>query len=190
MTDADLVNATRNGSIDAYAELARRWGHRVAAVCHAKVRRADVTDDLTQETLYRGFRSLETLTDPSRFGTWLMGIAVRAALDWLKAAERRTREFSTFSPDIPMDGQAAGDHVADVEHREECRLLMHAVECLPEELRQVLMLYYYEDLTYRELGELLNISPATVNARLTKARMLLRAKLGPLPETIDAPHGV
>ncbi|WP_020470763.1 RNA polymerase sigma factor [Zavarzinella formosa] len=179
MTDAELVAASLNGSVDAYAQLARRWGHRIAAICHSKVRRADVADDLTQETLFRGYRSLNTLTDRDRFGTWLMGIAVRASLDWLKASERKTVVFTALSPDKNVDGVSRSDHVAELEHRDECRRLMREVECLPEDLRQALMLYYYEDMTYRQLGELLGISAATVNARLTKARLILRERLSP-----------
>jgi RNA polymerase sigma factor (sigma-70 family) len=55
---------------------------------------------------------------------------------------------------------------------------MAEVEALPEDLRQAVMLYYYDDLTYRELGSLLGVSAATINARLTKARNLLRQRLG------------
>lgn len=181
MTDAELVAASLNGSVDAYAQLARRWGQRIAAICHSKVRRSDVADDLTQETLYRGYRSLNTLADPERFGTWLMGIAVRASLDWLKASERKTVTFTALSPDKNIEGVSKLDHVADLENQDECRRLMQAVERLPEELRQAVMMYYYDDLTYRELGDLLGISAATVNARLTKARMLLRERLADSP---------
>jgi RNA polymerase sigma-70 factor (ECF subfamily) len=49
---------------------------------------------------------------------------------------------------------------------------------LPEDCREVLLLYYQGDVTYRELGEMLEVSPATINARLTRARMLLRERLG------------
>ena len=55
--------------------------------------------------------------------------------------------------------------------------LLAEVEALPDDYRQVVLLYYYQDLTYRELADLLRVSPATINARLTKARALLRARL-------------
>ncbi|MCX7666909.1 MAG: hypothetical protein N2112_15355 [Gemmataceae bacterium] len=57
MTDADLVRKTIAGDISAYALLAQRWSARITALCHAKTRRADVADDLAQETLLRGFRA-------------------------------------------------------------------------------------------------------------------------------------
>ena len=60
---------------------------------------------------------------------------------------------------------------------------MEQVAALPEDLREVLLLYYYQDVTYRELAETLGVSSATVNARLTKARAMLREKLIGQPKT-------
>ena len=54
----------------------------------------------------------------------------------------------------------------------------HRPEDVLELLRQAVMLYYYDDVSYRELGELLGVSAATINARLTKARTILRQRLG------------
>lgn len=183
MTDAELVRATLAGSRDAYAEIARRWAARVTAVCHARVRRADVADDLAQETLLRGYRALGTLSDPAKVGTWLMGIGMRASLDWLKARERSTVLFSGLGPDRSIESLLSrdeGDPAADADER---RRLVAEVEALPEPLRQVVMLFYYDDLSHRELGELLGVSAATVNSRLTKARALLRQRLVPTDES-------
>ncbi len=80
MTDADLVRRARLGGAgrtEAYAELVRRWAARVTALCHARLGRAHAGDDLAQEALLRGFRSLDSLADPERFGSWLCGIALR-----------------------------------------------------------------------------------------------------------------
>lgn len=177
MTDAELVGATLTGSRDAYAEIARRWAARVTAICHARTRRADVADDLAQETLLRGYRALGTLSDPGKVGTWLMGIAHRAALDWLKAKERRTVHFSGLGPERPIEALLSRDESTSAADADERRRLMSEVEALPDTLRQAVMLYYYDDFSYRELGELLGVSAATINARLTKARSMLRERM-------------
>src|SRR3954471_4006129 len=103
MTDAELVRNTLAGSRDAYAEIARRWAPRVTAICHSRVRRSDVADDLAQETLLRGYRALHALSDPNKLGTWLMDIGHRASLDWLKARERSTLLFSGLGPDQSIE---------------------------------------------------------------------------------------
>lgn len=178
MTDSELVRLTLAGRKEAFAELAQRWAPRLLAICHSRVRRADVAEDLAQETFLRGFRALHTLSDANKVGTWLMGIAIRASLDWLKARERRTIPFSALRPDQPIDDLLSQqDSENPVIQAEERQRLISEVEALPEVFRQVVMLYYYDDLTYRDLAALLNVSTATINARLTKARSLLRERL-------------
>ena len=175
MSDAELVRQALAGQAEAYAELVRRWTPRILALCHARVGRAGAAEDLTQEALLRGYRSLATLSQPERFGSWLHGIALRACLDWLKARERRTIPFSALGNGCDPDGFPNPRDDADIHDRnDERRRLLAEVEALPPDYRTVVMLYYYENITYRELAEMLGVSPATINARLTKARALLR----------------
>lgn len=184
--DAELVREARRGSVTAYAELVRRWSARVLAVCHARVRRKDVAEELAQETLLRGFQSLTTLESPDRFGSWLRGIAQRVCLDWLKAKQSSQVTFTELPTDGQPDGFLTSDADNTVERLDEERHVMSTVEQLPDELREVLMLYYYQDVTYQEIAELLGVSAATVNARLTKARSMLRERLIPREPGNDA----
>jgi len=175
--DAELVREARSGTTAAYTELVQRWSARVLAVCHARVRRRDIAEELAQETLLRGYQSLATLESPERFGPWLRGIAQRVCLDWLKAKQTGQVAFT----ELPLDQQPS-DFLANhpdsaVERADELQHLMSVVGQLPDEYREVLMLYYYQDATYRDLAELLGVSVATINARLTKARALLRERL-------------
>jgi RNA polymerase sigma-70 factor (ECF subfamily) len=179
-SDAELVRQTCAGRNEAYTELVRRWAARITALCHARVRRAHIADDLAQDTLLRGFRALHTLNDPERFGAWLCGIALRICLDWLKAKKNSQIPFSALGDEHqPTDFlHDPSDSVArQMERDDDCRQLSAEIEALPDEYRQVVLLYYYEDVTYREVAALLGVSTATVNARLTKARALLRARL-------------
>jgi RNA polymerase sigma-70 factor, ECF subfamily len=178
-SDAELVRQTCAGRIEAYTELVRRWTARITALCHARVRRAHVADDLAQDTLLRGFKSLHTLHDPERFGAWLCGIALRICLDWLKAKKNAQIPFSALGDNQPSEFLCdPHESVAtQMEHDDERQELLAAIEALPDEYRSVVLLYYYEDVTYREVAELLGVSTATINARLTKARAMLRVRL-------------
>jgi len=177
MDDAELVRQTLAGRREAFADLARRWSARLTAICHARVRRADVADDLAQDTLLRAYRALSTLTDPTKVGSWLMGIAVRASLDWLKAGERRTRPFSTIGSDECLERGRDDPPDEAVFQADEKERLLAQIEALPETYREVVNLYYYDDLTYRDLAALLGVSTATINVRLNKAREMLRERL-------------
>jgi RNA polymerase sigma factor (sigma-70 family) len=175
--DAELVRQTVGGRSDAYGELARRWAPRVMAVCHARVRCQASAADLAQETLLRGFRDLGRLKSAEKFGAWLRGIAERVCLDWLKSKQQTQVPFTRLGNDPPTI-PAAGDGVgAALEQADEIKKLMAEVEALPESQREALMLFYYSEMTYQEMAELLGVSTATINARLTEARALLRRRL-------------
>src|SRR5205823_5026120 len=107
----------------------------------------------------------------------LCGIALRTCLDWRKAKQNSQVPFSVLHPDHDPDELIPGRDDSPVERDDEARHLLAQVEALPADCRQVVMLYYYEDSTYRDIARLLGVSTATVNARLTKARSLLRARL-------------
>jgi len=180
-SDGELVLQARAGRREAYEDLVRRWAPRVLAFCHARVARADAAEDLAQETLFRGWARLSTLSEPEKFGSWLQGIALRASLDWLKSRARKQVPFSVLqgaSSDIeellPSREESGEGSIEAAEDRGE---LLREVEALPEEHRIVLLLYYYEDVTYQDIAAMLGVSAATVNARLTKARATLRRRL-------------
>jgi RNA polymerase sigma-70 factor (ECF subfamily) len=180
MTDGDLVRQCLAGHRDAYEPLVRSWASRVLAVCHARVARADVAEELAQESLFRGYKALSSLAEPDKFGPWLCGIATRVCLDWLKAKERTTIPMSALgeatTPDDLIDRRQQ-HRAAAAEDAEDVARLMEEVERLPEKHREALMLYYYQDCTYQDLAKLLGVSAATVNARLTQARQMLRERL-------------
>jgi RNA polymerase sigma-70 factor (ECF subfamily) len=197
MTDGQLVRQTLDGAASAYEALVRRWATRVVAVCHARVGRSGpgntAAEDLAQETLLRGFKALPTLSEPEKFGPWLCGIATRTCLDWLKKSERTEVSLSQpprgapagangeFREGAPGESRFAAPTATpadQVERQDELDRLMTEVENLPDPLREALMLYYYEDCTYHDLAQRLGVSGATINARLTQARQLLRERLG------------
>ncbi len=176
MSDAQFVEQTRAGHDGAYEELVRRWAPRVLAFCRCRVRREDVAEDLAQEALIRGYRRIRSLREPAKFGAWLIGIAELVCRDW-----RRRRR-----PDLPLEDRAAnlpdpadGVDVA-AEKREELVELWRAVDALPALYRDTLTLYYSDDFTYQDLAEALDVSVATINARLTHARLILRERLAKL----------
>jgi RNA polymerase sigma-70 factor (ECF subfamily) len=184
MSDGDLARQAAAGRTEAYEELVRRWAARVTALCHAKAGRSGAAEDLAQETLLRGFRSIQSLSEPEKFGAWLYGIALRTCSDWLKAKERSQVRFSDLGPDRNPEEflhSQPRSNEPELDRRDELDRLMAEVETLPEQYREVLMLFYYQEMLYREIAELLGVSTATVNARLTKARAMLRERLDGSP---------
>jgi RNA polymerase sigma-70 factor (ECF subfamily) len=179
-TDGELVRQVLEGERRAEGDLVRRWSARILAFCHARVGNHHAAEDLAQESLLRGLRGLKTLQSPEHFGTWLCSIALRVCLDWRKAKQSSQVPFSALNANGQNDELAStmpDATEAGVDQSDEVRRLLEEVESLAEPHREILMLYYYQDVTYRELAEMLGVSTATVNARLTQARTILRERL-------------
>jgi RNA polymerase sigma-70 factor (ECF subfamily) len=180
MPDAELVRQVLAGQTVAYGDLVRRHAARLLAICRAHVANADAAQDLAQEAFLRALQALPSLTDPVKFGAWLRGIAVRVCLDWRKAKQTAQVPFSALENDSEHTFEVADDAEPveqKLERSDHCQQLMAAMHVLPLEYREVLLLYYYDDVTYQDLANLLGVSRATINLRLTKGRALLREAL-------------
>jgi RNA polymerase sigma-70 factor (ECF subfamily) len=176
MTDGDLVRRATQGDADSLGELVRSWSARVLAFCLARCRNRHLAEDLAQETLLRALRNLATLDDPDRFGPWIRGIALRAFLDWRKARQTSQVPFSTLNSEDAVDELLACEADSSVDRNDDLSWLMCEIARLDDDQRETLMLYYSHKMTYAELAELLDVSPATINLRLTKARAILRSR--------------
>ena len=122
---------------------------------------ADCSDAI-QDTILCAWRSLNRLRNPAYFRTWL----VRILLNQCKTQLRRRRN------DSEIDGHAAADCVDP-----ESVAIRNAVEALPEKLKPVVVLYYYEDFSVAQIARALSIPQGTVKSRLAIARNHLRNEL-------------
>jgi RNA polymerase sigma-70 factor (ECF subfamily) len=169
-SDGDLVRAVRGGRRQAYDELVRRHAAKISAVCRSRLGSRGPVEDMVQEAFLRGFRALGALAEPDKFGSWLYGIATRTCLDWLKSKERSQVSYDALGSDRARNPERPEE--ADRHAR-----LLEIIDALPEAYREVVLMFYYEKQSYQEMSEVLDLSPAAINARLTKARAMLREKL-------------
>ncbi len=135
-------------------------------------------EDITQETFVKLWRNIEKFDLDKNFRTWLLGIAHNTAIDHLR--KRKVFVFSDFDMNEEWGGFA--DTVADVaplppelfERAEKKNLLDAALGQLSPQAREVLMLYYEEDLTFAEIGDILNKPINTVKSQHRRALLVLK----------------
>jgi RNA polymerase sigma-70 factor (ECF subfamily) len=179
MTDGELVRQALAGGVSAREELARRWSPRVLAMCQARVER-HAAEDLAQDSLVRALRSLAQLDSPERFGPWIRSIAIRTCVDWHRRRRIMERNWSSLPEQAQHQAQPAiHSPTTSIEDEEDRERLWRAVSNLPDDQREVLLLFYCESQSYDAAADLLEVSRATVNSRLAKARDTLRRHLNP-----------
>ncbi|HXU73293.1 MAG TPA: sigma-70 family RNA polymerase sigma factor [Polyangia bacterium] len=152
----------------AFAELFDAYRTRVFAVCRNLTRSRADAEDATQEVFVALMRALPGFRGESALGTFVHRIAVRIAIKHRLRSVRHS-ELRVETPEHPL--------VESLEAREEQRRLSDAVEQLSLEHRTVLALFAVEDLSHREIADILGIPEGTVWSRLHLARKRLAALL-------------
>lgn len=174
--DELLVIRCQLGERRAFDELIGRWAAPVAGYARRVAVDNDAAAELTQDIWLRAFRGIDRLHDPRRFRAWLFGIAHRAFHDTLR---RRYKALPTFSDDFDqVVGEDARDEHDDLEHME------RGLERLPPVEREILTLFYLQELTIEETASALSIPAGTVKSRLHRARQLMRTELEKEGDTV------
>lgn len=175
MTDEELVRRCCEGDHLALDQLVRRWTPRVFAVCRARIGRIHNAEDATQETMMRAIAQLSQLANPDKIGAWLRGIAIHVCADCMrKQSRQRTVLLKSDAGNFSDQSRGHQDDDEDHQHEnEERRRLQAAIQSLAAELREPLLLFYFDEMTYEQIAKVLEISRATVNSRLARARQQL-----------------
>ena len=123
-------------------------------------------EDVVQETFLRLYRQKQSFESDEHLRRWLMRVAINICKDILKSPWRKRRVALDNIPDQPIFD------------RPEQGALYREVMALPEQYRTVLNLYYYEELSTKEIAELLHLRQTAVTTRLSRGRAILKERLG------------
>jgi RNA polymerase sigma-70 factor, ECF subfamily len=178
-TDEDLVLLARDGSQEAFNELVDRYTPVVYRVARGIVGVSEEAEDVVQETFLRTFQHLERFSpDRASFKTWLLTIARNQSINVFGFLKRRAtrflRDFGKEDSDPPiLESLSAGDH-QDAESllsvKQEFSRLQTALQALPERQRTALLLKTQEDLSYEEIGKIMNSTASAVESLIFRAR--------------------
>jgi RNA polymerase sigma factor (sigma-70 family) len=139
------------------------------------VRNDQDAQDVVQEAYLRAFRSFAGFRG-SNGRAWLLTIVRNTAYTLLK--KNRSVDLSTtFDEEVHVTGQESASPATILEHADNAELIRNAMDELPTEFREILTLRHQEDLSYKEIGEILKIPTGTVMSRLARARAKLKEYL-------------
>ena len=169
-TDNECVTRSRQGDSNAFGTLVRRYQDRLYRFILRMVGSRDEALELTQEVFLKAWQALPEWRPEAQFRTWLFRIASNAATDSLR--RRKVVEFEALDEDYDVPGEAT-DPAAQLQTKQKLRALDAALNRLPHDQREVLLLREMDDMSYSEISAALGISEGTVKSRLARAREAL-----------------
>src|SRR6218665_2205790 len=190
-SDLQLVERTVAGDQRAYELLVIKYQRRIERLIGRMVRDTDLVQDIAQETFIRAYRALHQFRGDAQFYTWLYRIAVNSAKKALMEMKRNPvisenalrgneQEDETSYPGHELTSDETPETVLAAQ--EVAQAVNAAVQDLPEDLRQAVVLREIEGLSYEEIAAAMGCPIGTVRSRIFRAREAISAKVRPLLE--------
>ena len=184
LSDEQLVQLAVSEDPNAFGEIVRRWERKIFALCFGMLGREDEASDAAQETFIAAYRSIKNFRGEAKVSSWLHRIAVNQCLttkrrkrsraeDFIDEGDGLEDEFFVASP-LSSPGRTA-------EKTERTKLVRQAVRALPADLHQVIVMKEFEEMTFQEISETLELPLSTVKSRLYTALKQLRMRLERTP---------
>ena len=179
-TDEIIVERALTGDAEAFGEIVRRWERRIFALTYGMLGREEDARDATQETFLAAFRNLRGFRGEAKVSSWLHRIAVNQCI----SRQRRSKVRSESALEEEEESNAgifatplSYSPARVAEGRQETAAVRRAINSLPIELRQVVVMKEFEELTFREISEALDLPLSTVKSRLYTALKQLQMRL-------------
>jgi RNA polymerase sigma-70 factor (ECF subfamily) len=183
MDELALVEAAKQGHIEAFEELVKRYDRNVFRIAQHITQNREDAEDVVQDAFLKAYGNLSQFQGQSKFYTWLVRIAVNEAL--MKLRRRRPERTVSLDQDVETDEDSIPREVADWSPNPEQQynqaelrdLLQRTIQGLPSGFRTVFVLRDVEGLSTEETAEALGLSIPAVKSRLLRARLQLRERL-------------
>ena len=182
--DAEIVEQARKGDPLAWEKLVVRHTKRIYNLCFRFVGRADQAEDLTQDVFIKVFRHLSSYNSESgQFVTWMMSVGRNLLIDHYRQSKDDRVTVSAMVEDddelsildtLPANQLSAH---AEMEREERAVLLRRALDRLPPQLKEAVILRDLEELSYEEIEEILKVPEGTVKSRINRGRVELAKSL-------------
>lgn len=184
LTDEQLVELAVDGEHDAFEEIVRRWDRKIFALCFGMLGREDDARDAAQESFIAAYRKIATFRGEAKVSSWLHRIAVNQCLTIKRRQRSRAEELideETGEADRVFVAPLRYSPAGNIEQSERLRLVRKALGTLPMDLRQVVVMKEFEEMTFQEISDTLELPLSTVKSRLYTALKQLKMKLERTP---------
>ena len=173
LSDEGIAAAVQTGDAEAFGELIERYEAKLKRYAHKFLNTNHEIEDLVQDVFIKSYTNIQSFDTKQRFSPWIYRIAHNTFVNELKRKDRSG--FGLFDADTVFPFLAAPE-TADSEtlQSELSQEMNEHVEKLSSKYREVIVLHYFESLSYQEISDILQIPVTTVGVRMTRARAKLK----------------
>jgi RNA polymerase sigma-70 factor (ECF subfamily) len=166
-SDAVLVEAAQQGRLESFGALYQRYHNPIVALAYAQLGDRHSAEDAAQEVFAVACRDLRSLRDRDKFGAWLGGICRNVTKQMLRV-KTRTAALPCSTP--ALGGDPSRGRLGHMEQEEQWDAVRKAVWKLPEGERELVVMRYFNGFSQAKISQVLDLTPAAVNGRLTRAK--------------------
>lgn len=165
-SEEELLKKSKNNEAS-FSSIVEQWWNKIFSFILFKIKNYDDAKELTQEVFLKIYINLENFNPSFKFSTWAFKIAQNISIDYLRKKHFFSLELSEESA---ISSKTPLHNLIKVE---EDKKIWEAVEKLPEDYREVIILRHLHELPYEEISKILNLKLGTVKNRIFKARQML-----------------
>jgi RNA polymerase sigma-70 factor, ECF subfamily len=176
-SDEELARNILKGDIQDFAKIVERYERPIFNLMYRTCRSEQEAADLTQDVFLRVYDRLDCFNSNRRFFPWLYTVAVNKAQDWRRRNTLKLRKLSELHWELPVT-DIGSQQETKLLNQEDVSSLYCALDTLPDDTREILLLRYQQELPITELAEVFKISESAAKMRIARAIEQLKSVLG------------
>jgi len=167
-TDEEIVEKICNGNLNLYSIIIERYQNKLLRYTHFMINNTDQCADIVQESLVKAYVNLKGFDTKRKFSSWLYKIVHNETLNYIKKHKKQKAMVEEF--DVPSDENIEEDFdkQVDVQKMEEC------LKQIDIKYSEPLILFYFEQKSYTEIGDILRMPEGTVATRINRAKKIIK----------------
>ena len=184
MSEAGIIEKLKEGNEKVFSDLVNTYQKMVINTCYGLLHNFEDAEDVAQDVFIEVFRSASGFRGDSKLSTWIYRIAVNRSLNFLRDHKRR-KLIKSLDNIVESSPNGAGgsyseqgsDPQSELENTQRSKIMHEAIDTLPKNQRIAFTLNKYEDLSYKEISEIMELSVSSVESLMHRAKKNLQKKL-------------
>lgn len=170
--DQLYIDKVINGDASAFAYLVDNYKNMVFSLAYKMTKNKEEAEEVSQDTFIKAFKNLSNFKGDSKFSTWLYRICYHTTLDAIK--KNKKNNYTSEINEVTFNQiQSVETILQGIERKERSVIMDKCLMKLPDEERSILWMFYYDELSLKEIIEVTNLSEANLKVKLHRARKKL-----------------